>query len=88
MESTCNELLGYLPARRSVACRDLLDRAIAEDDGRALLSVVVERLGDLFEPRLVRTYEKLFTQVIERVAPELRPRLRQDERGRARVLCR
>ena len=31
----------------------LLDRAIEEDDGRALLSTVVERLGDLFEPRLV-----------------------------------
>jgi hypothetical protein len=56
----------------------LLDRAIAEDDGRALLSVVVERLGDLFEPSLCRTYERLFTQVIERVCPELRPRLRKN----------
>lgn len=56
---------------------DLLDRAIEEEDGRALLSIVVERLGDLFEPRLVATYEKLFTEVIERVAPELRPRLRR-----------
>jgi ADP-heptose:LPS heptosyltransferase len=56
---------------------DLLDRAIAEDEGRALLSVVVERLGDLFEPALCETYERLFRQVIERVCPELMPRMRQ-----------
>jgi hypothetical protein len=55
---------------------DLLDRAIAEDEGRALLSIVVERLGDLFEPALCRTYDRLFRQVIERVCPELIPRLR------------
>jgi hypothetical protein len=54
----------------------LLDRALAEEEGRALLSIVVERLGDLFEPALCRTYDQLFTQVIERVCPELRPRLR------------
>jgi hypothetical protein len=55
---------------------DLLDEAIAEDAGRALLSIVVERLGDLFEPALCRTYERLFRQVIERTCPELIPRLR------------
>jgi len=55
---------------------ELLDRAIAEDDGRALLSVVVERLGDLFEPRLCDTYATLFTQVISRVCPELGRRVR------------
>jgi glycosyl transferase family 9 (putative heptosyltransferase) len=55
---------------------ELLDHAIAEEEGRALLSVVVERLGDLFEPALCRTYERLFTQVIGRVCPELIPRLR------------
>jgi hypothetical protein len=54
----------------------LLDRAIAEDEGRALLSIVVERLGDLFEPPLCRAYERLFTEVIERVCPELIPRFR------------
>jgi hypothetical protein len=54
----------------------LLDRAIAEDEGRALLSIVVERLGDLFEPSLCRIYERLFRQVIERVCPEMVPRLR------------
>jgi len=56
---------------------DLLDRAIAEEEGRALLSIVVERLGDLFEPALCRTYERVFTQVIEHVCPELIPRLRR-----------
>ena len=56
---------------------DLLDRAIQEDDGRALLSVVVERLGDLFEPRLCEVYARLFTEVIERAAPALTPRIRQ-----------
>jgi ADP-heptose:LPS heptosyltransferase len=55
---------------------DLLDRAMAEEEGRALLSIVVERLGDLFEPALCRTYERLFRQVIERACPDLIPRLR------------
>jgi ADP-heptose:LPS heptosyltransferase len=56
----------------------LLDRAMAEEEGRALLSIVVERLGDLFEPSLCRTYERLFTEVIERACPELIPRLRRN----------
>ncbi len=54
----------------------LLDRAMAEDEGRALLSIVVERLGDLFEPSLCVTYETLFREVIARATPELVPRLR------------
>jgi hypothetical protein len=61
---------------------DLLDRAIAEEEGRALLSIVVERLGDLFEPALCRTYDRLFTQVIEHVSPELIPRLRRSKQAR------
>jgi len=56
---------------------ELLDRAIAEDDGRALFSIVVERLGDLFEPGLCDTYARLFSQVIARVCPELIPRTRR-----------
>ena len=36
---------------------------MAVDEGRALLSIVVERLGDLFEPRLCEIYAQLFTQV-------------------------
>jgi ADP-heptose:LPS heptosyltransferase len=55
---------------------DLLDHAVEEEEGRALLLTVVERLGDLFEPALCRTYERLFRQVIERACPELVPRLR------------
>jgi hypothetical protein len=55
----------------------LLDSAIAIDEGRALLSTVVERLADLFEPRLCDTYAELFSQVIRRVAPDLAPRIRR-----------
>ena len=51
--STCNELLD-LCLRGQPWSSELLDRAIAEEEGRALMSIVVERLGDLFEPRLVR----------------------------------
>jgi hypothetical protein len=53
-----------------------LERALAEDEGRALLSVVVERLGDLFDPELCSVYEDLFRKVIGRVAPDLLVRLR------------
>ena len=53
-----------------------LDRALAEDEGRAFLSVVVERMGDLFDPELCPVYEQLFRDAIARVSPELLPRLR------------
>ena len=76
MENTCSELLGYC-LRGEPWPEELLDRALAVDDGRALLSIVVERLGDLFEPRLCETYDRLFTQVIERVCPDLRRRIRR-----------
>lgn len=56
---------------------DLLDRAMGEDEGRALLSIVVERLGDLFEPSLCATYEHLFREAIARACPDLVPRLRK-----------
>ncbi len=82
MESTYSQqLLGHC-LRNESWTSDLLDRAIAEDQGRALLSIVVERLGDLFEPVLVRTYEQLFTQVIQRVCPEMIPRLRRNAEPR------
>jgi ADP-heptose:LPS heptosyltransferase len=74
LASTCSELL-ELCLRGEPWSGELLDRAIAEDDGRALLSIVVERLADLFEPRLVNAYERLFRHVIDRVTPELIPRL-------------
>ena len=76
MESTCSELLGY--CLRGEQWPDaLLDRALEVDQGRAFLSVVVERLGDLFEPRLCDTYDTLFAQAIARVAPDLTPRVRR-----------
>jgi hypothetical protein len=70
LASTCSELLD-LCLRDGKWSTDLLDRAIAEDEGRALLSVVVERLADLFDPQLCDTYVRLFTQVIARVSPDL-----------------
>jgi hypothetical protein len=75
LENTCNELLGYC-LRGEDWPPELLDRTIAIDEGRAFLSIVVERLGDLFDPRLSEVYERLFRQVIERVAPDLVPQLR------------
>jgi len=74
--NTCNELLEYC-LRDEKWPDELLDRALAIDDGRAFLSVVVERLGDLFEQRLCETYDRLFTQAILRTTPELAPRLRK-----------
>lgn len=90
MASTCNVLLDHC-LRGQPWSPSLLDRAVSEDDGRALLKVVVERLGDLFEPRLCRVYDRLFADVIERVAPDLAPRVRpkqavpQPPRDAARV---
>jgi hypothetical protein len=76
LESTYSRQLLTHCLRNEPWTSDLLHRALAEDEGRALLSVVVERLGDLFEPALCDTYERLFRQVIERAYPELIPRLR------------
>jgi hypothetical protein len=73
--NTCNELLEYC-LRGEPWPDSLLDRALAIDDGRAFLSIVVERLGDLFEPRLCETYDRLFKQAILRIAPQLGARLR------------
>jgi hypothetical protein len=49
----------------------LLDALIAEAGNRALFGIVVERLGDLFEPRLCQAYADLFTEVIARRIPGL-----------------
>lgn len=56
---------------------EMLRGALAADEGRAFLSIVVERLGDLFEPRLCDVYAELFSQAIRLVYPELMPRLRR-----------
>jgi hypothetical protein len=65
--------------------RDLLDRAITEDSGRAFFSIVVERLGDLFEPHLCSVYDRLMSDVIGRAAPELGSRLRASGTGLSRA---
>ncbi|MDP8981854.1 MAG: hypothetical protein M3O35_14825 [Acidobacteriota bacterium] len=49
----------------------LPDQLIEGDASREMFRVVVERLGDLFEPRLCLTYAELFSGVISRVIPEL-----------------
>ena len=76
MENTCNQLLEYC-LRGEPWPGKLLEQALAVDEGRAFLSIVVERLGDLFEPRLCETYDRLFTEVILRTVPELESRLRR-----------
>ena len=76
MASICNELLDCC-LRGEEWPADLLKRALAVDEGRAFLSIVVERLGDLFEPRLVAVYDRLFTEAIELTAPDLASRIRR-----------
>jgi ADP-heptose:LPS heptosyltransferase len=48
------------------------DERLAAPATRALFTIVVERLADLFEPRLCDTYARLFARVIERGLPELK----------------
>lgn len=75
MESTspdnfAQELLEHCLASRPWP-EHLLDPLIAEPGNRALFRIVVERLGDLFEPRLCSVYADLFAGVIARRIPEL-----------------
>ena len=75
MESTsadavAQELLGCCLAGRPWP-EHLLDRLVAEDGNGALFRIVVERLGDLFEPHLCDVYADLFADVIARRIPEL-----------------
>ncbi len=46
------------------------DKRIAKEASRAFFSVVIERLADLFEPRLCDVYARLFSLVIARALPE------------------
>jgi ADP-heptose:LPS heptosyltransferase len=55
----------------------LIDRALDEDDiftaraaTRAFFGILIERLGDLFEPALCEVYARLFAHVIELAFPE------------------
>ena len=65
---------GTWPAR---ALDALIERALDEDDAflarnatRALFGIIIERLGDLFEPALCDVYARLFAHVISRAIPE------------------
>jgi len=49
----------------------LLDGLLDADGSRALFRIVVERLGDLFEPKLCSVYAELFSEVIARRIPGL-----------------
>ncbi len=75
MGSTSRKLLDRCLAGQGWTPK-LLERALAEDEGRAFLSTVVERLGDLFEPDLCQVYTQLFTDAIHVTYPELGPRAR------------
>ena len=74
MESTYTEAANRLLAHcleRSAWPEDLLDRLIEPAGNGALFTIVVERLADLFEPRLCDAYADLFAEVIARTVPGL-----------------
>jgi len=79
---------GTWPAR---SLEDLIERALDEEEpyvattaNRALFSIVIERLGDLFEPALCDVYARLFSHIISRALPvyESRELLRRYNRVR------
>ncbi len=69
-EQLATELLEHCLASRPWP-EHLLDALIAPAGNSALFRIVVERLGDLFEPRLCDVYADLFAEVIARRIPEL-----------------
>ncbi len=72
--TSCNDL-----AQQLLACclngerwpDGLLDQLATPDCSDALFHVVVERLADLFEPRLCDVYAEMFSSVLERATGEL-----------------
>ena len=48
---------------------ELLKASLEEDSGRAFFRVIVERLGDSFEPRYCDLYVRLFARVLKIVQP-------------------
>ncbi len=60
---SCSQVLRLCLAGQSVP-DSLLSRSLREDDGRAFFSIVVERLGDLFEPDLCDIYAQLMGRVL------------------------
>jgi ADP-heptose:LPS heptosyltransferase len=69
-EQFAGELLDHCLASRPWP-EQLLDDLIARSGDRELFRIVVERLADLFEPRLCRVYADLFSEVIARRIPAL-----------------
>src|SRR5229473_3652023 len=59
-DQLAEELLEHCMAGRPWP-EHLLDGLVADAGNRALFRTVVERLGDLFEPRLCRVYAELFS---------------------------
>ena len=69
-DSLAQELLEHCLAGSPFHER-LLDDLLEGDRSRALFRIVVERLADLFEPRLCGVYADLFSEVIARRIPDL-----------------
>ena len=69
-DRAAQELLDHCLAGRPWP-EQLLDHLIDEGGDRALFRIVVERLGDLFEPHLCLVYANLFAEVIARRIPTL-----------------
>ena len=72
--TSCNDLAAQLLAcclRGELWPANLLDRLTSPVCSDSLFRVVVERLADLFEPRLCETYAVMFSGIIERAIPEL-----------------
>ena len=85
--TSCNDL-----AEQLLACclkgerwpRDLLDKLTTPACADSLFRVVVERLADLFEPRLCDVYAAMFSEVIAGAIPELRASELRSRYDRAR----
>jgi len=69
-DSLAKELLEHCLAGSPYPER-LVDDLLEGDRSRALFRIVVERLADLFEPRLCGVYADLFSEVIARRIPDL-----------------
>lgn len=69
-DSLAQELLEHCLAGSPFHER-ILDDLLEGDRSRALFRIVVERLADLFEPRLCGVYADLFSEVIARRIPDL-----------------
>jgi ADP-heptose:LPS heptosyltransferase len=69
-DSLAKELLEHCLAGSPYPER-LVDDLLEGDGSRALFRIVVERLADLFEPRLCEVYADLFSEVIARRIPDL-----------------